>query len=190
MSVNTNYPPRTISVYAGLPAPSRALLDMAHRAIFDARPGGVKEPMLRDPDFMSAGLQVMGAKDYVGVHRDSEELPRWSYHLILSNSGFIVRHPQEETSLMPSQPAGTLVRLSVHKLHTLTADFRSSNWTDEELQEDGEWEAEERGWASLHFGSDELLSPDLARAELLRRVALLESRDVPALGGKLFPGGS
>ncbi len=173
--------PKVISGPAQLGQPSPSLMNLAHHAIFNARNGGVHEPQLRDPVFLKAGLQVMGASSAVETHRDSDELPRWSYHYIIENAGFIVKHPLQEVSLMPTQPAGTLLRLEIHEEHTLVHDYRSPNWTRSELASDGEWAAEERGWASLHFGSDNHLTIEEAEAEMRRRIAKLEEIGPPAL---------
>lgn len=156
-------------------------MNLAHHAIFHAGNGGVHEPKLKDPVFVEAGLQVMGVSSAVETHRDSEELPRWSYHYIIENAGFIVKHPLQEVSNMETQPAGTILRLEIHEEHTLVHDYRSPNWTRKELASGGEFAAEERGWASLHFGSDDKLTLEEAEAEMHRRIAKLEEIGPPAL---------
>jgi hypothetical protein len=189
LSLNRNLDPRTVSWKLNLPEPSEALVDMALRAIWASREGGVHEPFLQHPAFLEAGLQVMGAAGYVSSHRDSPELPPWSYHLVLVNSGYIVRHPEEEAALMPIQPAGRTVRLNIHRRHTLSPDFRSPSWYADGLQEDGDWVSEDYGWASLHFGDVRKLRPREAKLEFLRRAKLLADRAPDLFDGKpLFLG--
>ncbi len=175
-----------ISGPAQLGQPSPSLVNIGLQAIYHAKNLGVHEPMLRDPLFVKHGLQVMGVKSAVGVHHDSYELPRWSYHYILLNAGFIVKHPEQEVSLMSTQPAGTIVRVDIHEPHTLVHDYRSPNWTRDELAMDGVWAAEERGWASLHFGSEEMLSIEEAEFEFKRRIAKFEVEAPPALQPLFF----
>jgi hypothetical protein len=156
--------------------------------MLESKEGGVKEPWLRNENFLEAGLQIMGTQAPVPSHCDSHELPAWSYHLILVNSGFIVRHPEEEASYMPIQPAGSLVRFSVHEQHTLTHDYRSPQSAGLEAVEGTVWESQEPGWASIHFGSDEQMDMMEAFVEMKRRLVKLEELlEEHLIEGALYP---
>lgn len=171
-SENENENPAVISCRATAAIPHTPLLDLLEHAVYESRPGGVHEPRLKDANFLTAGLQVLGANSLVPAHCDSFDLPPWSYHLVLDNHGYIVCGPEEEVSLMPPQPAGTLLRFNSHEPHRLTHDFRSPNWTFEDSPD--AWPSVSGGWASLHFSDDRERTLDEAWHELRRRILHLQ----------------
>lgn len=145
---------------------SQQLVKDALGAIYRAKAGGVNEPYLQDQAWKTADLSLMGVPQKVDYHTDSYELPGYTYFLVITNTGFVVRQKGEK---MPDlQVPGTIFGINIHENHGLFQDPRAESSTtiifpDEPVD----------GASFLVFGSETQLSTQEVEDEFHQRFAVL-----------------
>lgn len=107
---------------------------------------GVWEPFLHDRAWVDAGLSLLVTTGTVFRHSDSDELPRWSYHAVLINDGYIARNTGLKRNWALQRP-GCIVELDIYETHALEIDTRL-----------GHSPQCYPGWASLCFNVHERIS--------------------------------
>jgi hypothetical protein len=90
------------------------------------------------------GFSLLFTSGTIPIHEDSEEIPRYSYHAIIKNDGFVAKGPRQRAS--PQRP-GTILCLDIHSPHHVIQDSRVRSIRDSEYPT----------WASLVFNVDKLM---------------------------------
>lgn len=113
----------------------------------------ISEPYLRQSDRVS--LLITSGR--IHIHEDAEDLPPFSYHLIVANDGYIAKGPKQPYKDYRMQLPGSVVILNIHEPHHVVRDVRMCRQVENHPYP---------VWASLCFNTSD---PDMPYQEITSR---------------------